>query len=200
MYLHRSSAHAKPPSVTSHFSWPFGGSPRSATMLQMPADFAPSRPKSHVSFTWFVHVRCMLTITLWRDCDSFERSSVSSDVVPPAPHVKSMKRGSCFAIVSITLCSFSTPSGVFGGKYSNEMKGCSVFDCHSPIMSMILPFLTVGVAPRESGTMAILLFFIVRRSSSPFGFYASEMCCRARCVRRGLLDGAQFGATRDFLH
>ena len=36
MYLTRSSAQLKPPSVATHFSCPLGGSPRSATMLQMP--------------------------------------------------------------------------------------------------------------------------------------------------------------------
>ena len=95
-------------------------------------------------------------MTPWRDCDSVERSRVSSDVVPPAPHVKSMKSGSCFAITSMTLCSFSTPSGVFGGKYSNEMNGCDVLEVHSLIMSMILPFLIDGVTPRESGSMAMV--------------------------------------------
>ena len=73
-----------------------------------------------------------------------------SDVVPPAPHVKSMKSGSCLAMISICLCSFSTPSGVFGGKYSNEMNGLSVAAVHSFTMSQILPCLTFGRAPRES--------------------------------------------------
>ena len=119
-------------------------------MLQIPASFAPVSPKSHFSFTWFVHVRCMFTIRLCCFCDVFERSRVRSDVVPPAPHVKSMKSGFCAAMISICLCSFFTPSSVFGGKYSKEMNGLSVAAVHSFTMSQILPCLTFGRAPRES--------------------------------------------------
>eukprot|EP00900_Chrysochromulina_parva_P016312 jgi/Chrpa1/24682/Chrysochromulina_OHIO_Genome00008149-RA len=123
-------------------------------MLQMPAAFAPLSPKSHFSLTWLVQVKCMLTITSWRACDLAERSRVSSEVAPPAPQVMSIKSGSCAAITSIVSCSFSTPSGVLGGKYSNEMNGCFVLDVHSATMSQILPFLTFGRMPRLSSFIA----------------------------------------------
>jgi len=119
-------------------------------MLQMPAALAPSSPKSHFSLTWFVQVRCMLTMMLCWDCEALERSSVSSLVVPPAPQVKSMKSGSCLPMTAIVLWSFSTCSGVRGGKYSNEMNGSEVLLVHSLSMSQILPFLIVGRAPRMS--------------------------------------------------
>eukprot|EP00962_Isochrysis_galbana_P016874 scaffold4840_cov115-Isochrysis_galbana.AAC.18 len=150
MYLTRSSAQAKPPSVTSHRSLPFGGSPRRATMLQMPASLAPARPASHTSLDWLVQVRCMLAITPCCSCDFLERSSVKSEVEPPAPQVKSINMGFCFTISAMTPCSLATPSSVRGGKYSKEMNGWSVTAVHALTMSMILPFLITGSTPRLS--------------------------------------------------
>ena len=121
-----------------------------AAGLQLTASLAPLRPKSHFSLTWLVQVRCMFTMMPCFFCDVVERSRVSSLVVPPAPQVKSMNRGSCLPISSMVLCSFSTCSGVRGGKYSKAMNGCAVAAVHCLIMSEILPFLIVGRAPRTS--------------------------------------------------
>merc|ERR1719281_615680 len=80
-----------------------------------------------------VQVRCMFAtqpnsfLTVSQSC------IVSSDVEPPAPQVKSVKRGPSSFMRRIRFFRFSTPESVFGGKYSKENQGffCSAINSHT---------------------------------------------------------------------
>mmetsp|Transcript_63000 Transcript_63000/g.117161 ORF Transcript_63000/g.117161 Transcript_63000/m.117161 type:complete len:240 (-) Transcript_63000:50-769(-) len=120
MYLVKSKAQVKPPSVASHFSAPRGGSPLNATRLQTPHVLQSCSAMSTFSFSMFVHVRCMFATQPRSFFAASQRDIVRSEVDPPAPHVKSVKSGCSFFIRSIRFFRFFTPSSVLGGKYSNE--------------------------------------------------------------------------------
>ena len=118
----RSRAQENPPSVAVHLSWPSGGSPRRARMFVIPASLHLARALWIFSTSIFVHVRCMLGFSPNCSLAFTQRSTVSSLVLPPAPQVKSVKRGSrCFNF-SITLSRLSNPACVLGGKnYKTEL-------------------------------------------------------------------------------
>ena len=99
---------------------PAGGSPRRAKILTIPDSLHPSNALSILLVSMFVHVRCMFGLHSYSFRVFLQRSKVKSEVLPPAPQVKSTKTGLCAFNLFNTWNKLSIPTSVFGGKNSSQ--------------------------------------------------------------------------------